>query len=114
MEDITLADLRIRMRTSSLVLFEALPEAHFAAGHLPGAFAMPLDRVEKVASRVAPDKEQPVVVYCASSTCRNSHLAAEKLELLGYRSVRVFCGGKAEWKDAGLALEVEKAIPSTV
>src|SRR4051812_9353598 len=106
MQTISLAELRSLLETQTPVLLEALPEAHFAAGHLPGAFAMPLDKIVEVAGRDATDKTRELIVYCASSTCQNSHIAAAKLEAIGYRSVRVFSGGKAEWKDAGLALEV--------
>ena len=87
-------------------VFEVLSEAHWAAGHIPGAKAMPLDRIATVALTDAPDKEADVVLYCASETCKNSHLAAEKLVTLGYRSVFVYAGGKADWKAAGFALEV--------
>lgn len=89
-------------------LFEALPEPHFAAGHIPGAVAMPLDRIGEVAARHAPGKDREIVVYCSSTECRNSKVAARKLAELGYGSVRVFPGGKAEWKDSGLALEVTR------
>ena len=106
MNTIALADLRARIQAHSVVLLEALPEASFAAGHLPGAFAMSLDRIAEVALRVVPDKDRSLVVYCASETCLNSHLAADRLARLGYRSVSVFTGGKSEWKAAGLPLEV--------
>lgn len=97
-----------RERLSSLAarVFEVLPERHWAAGHIPGAKAMPLDRIAEVAQKEAPDKETDVVLYCASETCRNSHIAAEKLVTLGYRSVFVYAGGKADWEAAGLELEV--------
>lgn len=108
MNTIALADLRQRLDTHSVVLFEVLPEASFAAGHLPGAFAMPLERIREVATEVAPDKTRAIVLYCASDTCLNSHVAAEKLERLGYRSVAVYAGGKAEWAAAGLPLEVSR------
>lgn len=87
-------------------LFEVLSEQHWASGHIPGAKAMPLDRIAEVARTEAPDKDGPVVLYCASDTCRNSHLAAEKLATLGYRALFVYAGGKADWKAAGLELEV--------
>ena len=87
-------------------VFEVLSERHWAAGHIPGAKAMPLDRIAEVARRAAPDKDAGVVLYCASETCKNSHIAAEKLATLGYRSVFVYAGGKADWKAAGLELEV--------
>ena len=85
-----------------------LPEAHHAAGHIPGAIAMPLERVADVAKRFVTDLASPIVVYCASATCRNSHVAAEKLTALGYQSVRVFSGGKSAWTDGGLALDVSR------
>jgi rhodanese-related sulfurtransferase len=87
-------------------VFEVLSEQHWAAGHIPGAKPMPLDRIAEVARTAAPDKDADVVLYCASETCQNSHIAAEKLATLGYRSVFVYAGGKADWKAAGLALEV--------
>lgn len=90
------------------VVFEALSESHWASGHIPGAFAMPLDRIAEVAGTRAPDKDAAVVVYCASVTCKNSDIAAQKLVSLGYRSVAVYAGGKADWKDAGLELEVAR------
>ena len=90
------------------IVFEALAESHWASGHIPGAFAMPLDRIAEVAAASAPDKDADVIVYCASVTCRNSDIAAQKLASLGYRSVAVYAGGKADWKDAGLDLEVSR------
>ena len=87
-------------------LFEVLSEQHWAAGHIPGAKAMPLDRIAEVAQAEAADKDASIVLYCASETCKNSHIAAEKLVTLGYRSVFVYAGGKADWTAAGLELEV--------
>ena len=87
-------------------VFEVLSEQHWAAGHIPGAKAMPLDRIAQVAITEAPDPFADVVLYCASETCKNSHIAAQKLATLGYRSLFVYAGGKADWKAAGLALEV--------
>ena len=97
---------REQLTTMRARLFEVLSTQHWAAGHIPGAKAMPLDRIAEVARTEAPDKDADVVVYCASDTCRNSDLAAEKLATLGYRSIFVYRGGKADWKAAGLELEV--------
>ena len=102
---IELAELRDMIRDGNVALVEALPETHFAAGHLPGAVSLPLDRLAQAHERL-PDREADIVVYCASETCKNSDQAAVALASMGYRSVRVYKGGKAEWKGAGLALEV--------
>jgi rhodanese-related sulfurtransferase len=97
---------RERLSNLNARVFEVLSEQHWAAGHIPGAKAMPLDRIAEVARTEAPDKDADVVVYCASETCKNSEIAAEKLVTLGYRSVFVYRGGKADWKAAGRELEV--------
>lgn len=87
------------------VLVEALPEKYFQDGHLPGAVHIPHDEVNALASKLLPDKGAGIVVYCASETCRNSQVAAESLERLGYRDVAVYPGGKKDWSEAGLPLE---------
>ena len=88
-----------------LVLLEALPQSYYAQGHLPGARWFPHERAKELAAVAAPRKDDPIVVYCASNTCQNSHVAAKALVDLGYTQVRVYAGGKADWQDAGLPLE---------
>ena len=88
-----------------VVLLEALPAAYYERGHLPGARNLPHDQVRALAATVVPEKGAEIVVYCASPTCQNSHVAAGVLSALGYRNVRVFRGGKQEWEESGLALE---------
>ena len=46
-----------------------------------------------------------IVTYCANPACQNSHVLAHRLQVLGYRNVAVFPGGKKEWTEAGLPLE---------
>lgn len=87
------------------VLLEALPSRYFAGGHLPGARNLPHDEVDRLAAALIPRSDTTVVVYCASSTCKNSHLAAARLAELGYQQVRVYEEGKAGWSGAGLPLE---------
>ena len=84
----------------NLVLLEALPEKYFNDWHLPGARHFPHDQARTLAASVAPDKAAETVVYCASRTCQNSHIAARQLESLGYTNVAVYAGGKEDWKEA--------------
>ena len=88
-----------------LTLLEALPEKYYRHGHLPGALLFPHDRAQELAARLLTQKDATIVVYCASSSCLNSHQAAATLTELGYTSVRVYVEGKADWQAAGLALE---------
>ena len=104
---ITRSDLERRLAGGApLVLLEALPEGYFLQGHLPTARNLPHDRVRQLAPTLLPRKDVAIVVYCASSTCRNSDVAAKALSGLGYEDVSVFPGGKQEWEEAGLSLEV--------
>src|SRR5262249_5513939 len=86
------------------VVIEALDRKYYDSGHIPTARMLPPADTGKAASIVA-DKEQAIVVYCASATCQNSHRAAADLERQGYRNVAVYAGGKADWVEAGLRLE---------
>ena len=103
---LTLEQLNARRSINpALVLAEALPEKYYRDGHLPGARHLPHDQVTELAAQVLPERAAEIVVYCASSICQNSHIAARRLEQLGYRDVAVFPGGKREWVEAGLVLE---------
>ncbi|MGC4088866.1 MAG: rhodanese-like domain-containing protein [Polyangiaceae bacterium] len=89
------------------LLAEILGPSYFAKGHLPGALNLPLEGFSEGAARLLPNKGAEIVVYCASVTCANSHVAARKLVSDGYSNVRVFAGGKAAWVEAGFALVTE-------
>ncbi|HKW36318.1 MAG TPA: rhodanese-like domain-containing protein [Burkholderiales bacterium] len=92
------------------VLVEALPEQYFRDWHLPGARHLPHDEVARLAPSVLPDKAAEIVVYCASKSCQNSHVAAAKLEQLGYRNVAVYAGGKQDWSEAGLPVDRDAPV----
>ena len=86
------------------MLVEALGAAFFDDAHLPGAINIPPDQVDRLAPSLLPDVDAAIVVYC-SGTCQNSEIAARRLEELGYRSVRVYLGGKEDWVEHGLPVE---------
>jgi rhodanese-related sulfurtransferase len=88
-----------------VVVIEALPAKYFEDAHLPSALNGPLDTLEQIAARAIPNKNAEIVTYCASITCKNSDIAAERLEALGYANVRVYREGKADWIAAGLPTE---------
>lgn len=105
MNIITREELKARLSDPNLVLLEALPEPYYRQGHLPGARLFPVDGAREQARNVAPRQDAPIVVYCASVTCKNSDTVARVLAEVGYTDVRVYAGGKADWQDAGLPLE---------
>src|SRR5260370_2485899 len=67
-------------------------------GHLPGALHVPRGFLELRIEEAVPDKDQPVVLYCASGV--RSLLAAETLKQLGYRQPVSLAGGYNGWENA--------------
>jgi len=100
----------LQQKLKHVTLVEALPEKYFRDGHLPGAKHLPHDQVKELAPSVLPDKNAEIVVYCASATCQNSHIAAKLLTQLGYADVAVYAGGKQDWQEAGLPVEQGTAV----
>jgi rhodanese-related sulfurtransferase len=105
MNTITRQELQTRLSDPSLVLLEALPERYYREGHLPGARLFPVETARELARKVAAKQDTPIVVYCASETCQNSHQVAKLLGDVGYTNVSVYAGGKADWQEAGLPIE---------
>ena len=102
--DRTTLQQRLASATPPL-LAEALPEQYFQDWHLPNARHLPHDQVRALAPAVFPDKSEEIVVYCASRTCQNSHIAARVLEQMGYANLAVYPGGKQDWQEGGLPVE---------
>ena len=86
-------------------LVDTLPASAFESGHLPGAINIVSDDILEQAPKRLPDRRAPIVVYCASDTCRRAGLSAERLESLGYSRIFHYEGGKKDWTAAGLPLE---------
>jgi rhodanese-related sulfurtransferase len=105
MKTISRDELQTLMSNPKLILLEALNEAAFKQGHLPGARLFPVASAHDQARSVAPRTDAPIVIYCASETCKNSDAVAKVLDDVGYTNVRVYKGGKADWRSAGLPLE---------
>lgn len=107
MNTISADELKTRqMQGERLTLINTLDAKGYDSTAIPGSLNIPLDtedfeeRVEKTIG----GKNQPVVVYCASSECPSSEKAAKRLEKAGFADVMDFQGGAKEWKEQGGAL----------
>lgn len=79
-----------------------------AQGAIPGTVHIPRGFLELRIERAVPDREAPIVLYCATGT--RSVLAARALVELGYQNVRSLAGGFTAWKRAGLPWEQPRAL----
>ena len=88
-----------------MTIIEALPQKYFDAEHLPGALNIPHDETQARAPDMLPDKDAVIVVYCASTDCRNSKIATDTLQHMGYSNVFEYVEGKKHWLEANFQVE---------
>jgi molybdopterin/thiamine biosynthesis adenylyltransferase/rhodanese-related sulfurtransferase len=68
-------------------------------GHLEGAIFLPRGFLEIKVESAVPDKNAPIVAYCAGGV--RSLLAAKVMKEMGYQNVSSMSGGYAAWKNGG-------------
>jgi rhodanese-related sulfurtransferase len=100
----------VKALNGSAVLLDVRESDEWDAGHLPGAKHIPRGYLEsRVEGVIGSDRDQKVVIYCASG--QRSALAANTLkELLGYEHVYSMNGGITLWKDRGYDVEVPLSL----
>lgn len=81
------------MTSPSPLVLDVRSPAEFASGHVEGAINLPLDTFAQSIESVAPDKQQPLVLYCASGM--RSAMACQYLAKLGYAQVVNGCSAGA-------------------
>jgi sulfur-carrier protein adenylyltransferase/sulfurtransferase len=77
-------------------------------GHIPGAVHIPRGSLESSVEQALPDREQPVVIYCAVGA--RSAFAAKTLGELGYQTVFSLAGGYTDWKRNGFATVLPRTL----
>jgi len=106
---ITRRDVTDRIERGDAIV-EALPGSYWEDGHLPTALNLAHDADEATILATLPDRGRPVIVYCANAECPNSGILARRLDQLGYADVAAYEGGKQDWIEAGLVLELPAAV----
>lgn len=100
--DLTPRQLADELRRGRLTLVDFRPVEEYAAGRLPGARSVPLDRLTQ-GVRSLPSR-LPVVGYCRGPYCVGAVAAVARLRQRGIEATRLPFG-VAEWKAAGYRLE---------
>ena len=95
----------------NFALIDTLGEFSYDRAHLPGAVMIDGHQSDFVAQveKTFPDKNQEIVVYCASFSCPLSGESAAKLAAAGYKNVSAFEGGLMDWAQAGYDFEGNQA-----
>ncbi|MFW9822087.1 MAG: rhodanese-like domain-containing protein [Candidatus Thorarchaeota archaeon] len=99
---ITCEELKAKIdRNDDFKLVFTLGEWHYKAMHIPGS--LHIDSPEKILGNL--EKNDDIVVYCASVSCPASVMAYHALKNNGFPYVRRFAGGLEEWQQNGFPLE---------
>ena len=99
LEPIAAGELLKRAKRGLVTVLDVRPPEEFAAGHLPGAVNIPIDKLEGGLAKLS--KRREVVAYCRGPYCLMSFEAVLKLRKRGWKARRLQ-HGFPEWKAAGL------------
>ena len=83
----------------SPILLDVRESDEWRQGHLEGALPLPRGFLEIKVESVVPDKNAPIVAYCAGGV--RSLLAAKVMKEMGYQNVSSMAGGYGAWKNGG-------------
>lgn len=102
LEPVAPAELMERAKKGLVTVLDVRPAEEYAAGHLPGAINMPIDRLEGHWTKLPRRKE--IVAYCRGPYCLMSFEAVAALRKRGLKARRLE-NGFPEWRAAGLPVE---------
>ncbi len=108
---ISLEDLVNLVDAKRVVILDSRPEVFHRLSHVPGALSFPRGEFTKVAETHratlmnAAEQEIPIVIYCASATCKDAELVSSGLQDLGLPDHFIFKPGWAGWKSSGQQVE---------
>jgi rhodanese-related sulfurtransferase len=107
---ILLQDVATLQESGGAILIDAREPLEYREGHIPGAINVQATSFRKGRPEILdylPQTER-YLVYCSDSQhCTSAELLARRLGIYGFKNVSVFPGGFAEWKAAGLEVQVE-------
>jgi len=83
----------------SPIVLDVRESDEWRQGHLEGALPLPRGFLEIKVESAIPDKNSPIITYCAGGV--RSLLAAKAMKEMGYQNVSSMAGGYAAWKNGG-------------
>ena len=98
--EISTAETDALRQRGGVTLIDVREASEWDQGHVPGARHVSKSYIEQDIEAAAPDREAPVVLYCAGGI--RSLFAAQTLQQMGYTDVASMKGGFQAWKSQGL------------
>ncbi|MCC6629901.1 MAG: molybdopterin-synthase adenylyltransferase MoeB [Chloroflexi bacterium] len=108
--EVTVDDVRTMTARGdrSPVLIDVREVDEYEQGYIPGAIHIPRGFLEQRIEDKAPDRDAPIVLYCAGGV--RSVFAADTLQQMGYGDVSSMAGGFGKWKDAGYRFDLPRVF----
>jgi sulfur-carrier protein adenylyltransferase/sulfurtransferase len=99
--EVSVEDVRGRLeKRDQATVLDVREKEEYRDGHLTGAVSLPRGFLEMRVEETVPDKQTPIIAYCAGGT--RSLIAARTLKEMGYTNVVSMTGGFSAWKNAGM------------
>ena len=98
---LTSAEVSSQLGSGDVVLVDVRAPDEWKSGHVPGSLNLPLGHLDRRLQEIP--RDSIVIVHC--QTGARAAIAASLLRVRGFRDVRLFPGGFAEWRAAGRAEE---------
>jgi rhodanese-related sulfurtransferase/DNA-binding transcriptional ArsR family regulator len=102
LEPVPAEELLARAKKGLVTVLDVRPAEEYAAGHLPGAINVPLEKLEGYLAKLP--KKREIIAYCRGPYCLMSFEAVAALRKRGWKARRLE-DGFPEWKAAGLPVE---------
>ena len=103
LEHVGREELAARLALGDIVVIDVRPAAEYAAGHIPGARSIPIERLTAGINELPAELE--IVAYCRGPYCVFADDAVRLLQRHGRRASRLE-DGYPEWQRARLPVEV--------
>lgn len=106
---ITLAEAEELFAAQDAIFIDSRLERDYLVGHILGALNIPFEQREEkdILDQLDFPHGETLVVYCEGSECHSSVELAKILDAQGFKSIKVFFEGWAEWVQAGLPVSIK-------
>lgn len=103
-DQISLEEAKTLWKTGAAFFLDARAPRDYAAGHIAGAFNVPIEAFDEHYPQIATmvTQDTPLVTYCDGLECDLSHRLALRFRKLGYKDVHVLVNGWTVWKRADM------------
>jgi hydroxyacylglutathione hydrolase len=104
MRSLTVAEVTAGQLADDRLVLDVRGEGEWNAGHVPGSINVPLGHLDQRLDEIP--RNRTVVVHC--QTGARAAIAASLLRARGFRDVRQFPSGFAEWRASGQRVETTR------